>query len=188
MDRTYHFLAGLPRSGNTLLSALLNQNPDIYSTPISPIPTYLWDLSGSVEAQETLTRNVENKRRSEIFLSSFLDNYYKDVQKPVVIDRQKVWGTPANLGLIKKYVTPTPKVIFTVRDILEILASFVKFDPQYLKNEIFEGSYYMSNYRLPKDTICEYLMCITKQRLARYFICKRLRATHINGLRKGLLA
>jgi sulfotransferase len=158
MDRTYHFLAGLPRSGNTLLSALLNQNPDIYSTPISPIPAYMWDFSSTVETQETLSRNVENKIRSEIFLSSFLDNYYKDVQKPVVIDRQKVWGTPANLGLIKKHITPTPKIIVTVRDILEILASFVRFDPQYLKNEIFDGSYYMSNYRSPKDTMCEYLM------------------------------
>jgi hypothetical protein len=29
--KTYHFLAGLPRSGNTLLSALLNQNPIIHS-------------------------------------------------------------------------------------------------------------------------------------------------------------
>ena len=29
------FLSGLPRTGNTLLSAILNQNPDIYCTPIS---------------------------------------------------------------------------------------------------------------------------------------------------------
>ena len=156
MDRTYHFLAGLPRSGNTLLSALLNQNPDIYSTPISPIPVYMWDFSNAVD--EAIDRNVENKMRSEIFLSSFLDNYYKDVQKPVVIDRQKVWGTPANLSLIKKHITPTPKIIVTVRDILEILASFVRFDPQYVKNGILEGSYYMNNYRSPKDMMCEYLM------------------------------
>ena len=158
MDKTYHFLSGLPRSGNTLLSALLNQNPDIYSTPISPISTYMWDFSTSVDAQESVDRNIENKIRSEIFLSSFLDNYYKEIQKPVVIEREKVWGTPANLNLIKKYITPNPKIIFTVRDILEILASFVRFDPQYLKNEIYNNSYFMSNYRSHNDTLCEYLM------------------------------
>lgn len=158
MNKTYHFLAGLPRSGNTLLSALLNQNPAIYSTPISPVSTYMWDFFNSIEAQEPVNRNVENKIRSEIFLCSFLDNYYKEINKPVVIEREKMWGTPANLNLIKKYVTPNPKIIFTVRDILEILASFVRFDAQYLKDEIFDNSYFMSNYRSPEDTLCEYLM------------------------------
>ena len=42
--KTYHLLAGLPRSGNTLLSAILNQNPDIYSSPLSPITGMLWDF------------------------------------------------------------------------------------------------------------------------------------------------
>ena len=30
-------LSGLPRTGSTLLSAILNQNPDIYSSPLSPM-------------------------------------------------------------------------------------------------------------------------------------------------------
>lgn len=160
MDKTYHFLAGLPRSGNTLLSALLNQNPEIYSTPLSPLPTLLWDFNNSCNNMEATNRNVENKIKTEIFLSSFLDNYYKEIEKPVVIDREKAWGTPANLGLVKQYITPTPKVIFTVRDILEIIASFVRMDAQYLKNDSYTAEYYISNYRSPKDLICEYLMSL----------------------------
>ena len=31
--KTYFFLSGLPRSGSTLLSSILNQNPDIYCSP-----------------------------------------------------------------------------------------------------------------------------------------------------------
>jgi sulfotransferase len=158
MDKTYHFLAGLPRSGNTLLSALLNQNPDIYSTPLSPLPTFMWDLANGADNMEQVNRNVENKIKTEIFLSSFMDNYYKEVEKPVVIDREKAWGTPANLGIVKKYITPTPKIIFTVRDVLEILASFVKMDAQYLKNDASSQGYYMSNYRSPKDLVCEHMM------------------------------
>jgi len=158
MNKTYHFLAGLPRSGNTLLSALFNQNPEIYSTPISPLPTFMWDFAKSANNSEQVNRNVENKIKAEIFLSSFMDNYYKEVEKPVVIDREKTWGTPANLGIIKQYVTPTPKIIFTVRDILEIIASFIKMDADYLKRDAYSLDYYMSNYRSEKDLVAETLM------------------------------
>jgi len=162
MDKTYHFLAGLPRSGNTLLSALLNQNPDIYSTPLSPTCSFMYDFYSSANIMEQVNRNDENKIKSEIFLSSFLDNFYKEVEKPVVIDREKMWGTPHNLNIIKRYITPTPKIIFTVRDILEIIASFVKMDAQYLKNDSYNVGYYMANYRSPKDLISEHLMAFNE--------------------------
>ena len=158
MNKTYHFLAGLPRSGNTLLSAILNQNPEIYSTPLSPLPTFMWDFSDSANNSEQVNRNIENKIKTEIFLSSFMDNYYKEVEKPVVIDREKAWGTPANLGIIKQYVTPTPKIIFTVRDILEIIASFIKMDADYLKRDAYSLDYYMTNYRSEKDLVAEAMM------------------------------
>jgi sulfotransferase len=158
MNKTYHFLAGLPRSGNTLLSAILNQNPDIYSTPLSPLPSLMWDFANTCNNAEQVNRNIENQIKSEIFLSSFMDNYYKEVEKPVVIDREKAWGTPANLSIIKQYVTPTPKIIFTVRDILEIIASFIKMDADYLKNGAYNSNYYMANYRSEKDLVSEFLM------------------------------
>jgi sulfotransferase len=158
MDKTYHFLAGLPRSGNTLLSAIFNQNPEIYSTPLSPLPTYMFDFANAYSTIEQSLRNEENKVKSETFLSSFLDNYYKDVEKPVIIDREKAWGTPANLEIIKKFVNPNPKIIFTVRDILEIIASFIKMDADYLKREVYQKNNFINNYRSQKDIICEHLM------------------------------
>jgi sulfotransferase len=158
MDKTYHFLAGLPRSGNTLLSAIFNQNPEIYSTPLSPLPTYMFDFANAYSTIEQSLRNEENKVKSETFLSSFLDNYYKDVEKPVIIDREKAWGTPANLEIIKKFVNPKPKIIFTVRDILEIIASFIKMDADYLKREVYQKNGFINNYRSQKDIICEHLM------------------------------
>jgi sulfotransferase len=160
MDKTYHFLAGLPRSGNTLLSAILNQNPEIYSTPLSPVPTFMYDYATAYLRTEHVVRSEENKVKSEIFLSCFLDNYYKDVNKPVIIDREKAWGTPANLEIIKHFVNPKPKIIFTVRDILEIIASFIKMDADYLKRDSIEKNNYINNYRSQKDIICEHLMSL----------------------------
>jgi sulfotransferase len=158
MDRTYHFLAGLPRSGNTLLSAILNQNPDIYSTPLSPLPTLMWNFFDDCDHIEHVNRNKENEIRAQELLLSFFDTFYKDVDKPVIIDREKDWGTPANLDLIKRFVTPTPKIIITVRDILEIIASFVAMDANYLKSNTENSNFYINNYRSPKDSIVEYLM------------------------------
>ena len=158
MNKTYHFLAGLPRSGNTLLSALFNQNPNIYSSPISPLPSLMWNFANTCNNIEQINRNTENQIKAKMFLSSFINNYYKEIEKPVVIDREKVWGTPANLDIIKQYITPTPKIIFTVRDILEIIASFVKIDADYLKNGAYNSGYYIANYRSEKDLVAEYLM------------------------------
>jgi sulfotransferase len=158
MDKTYHFLAGLPRSGNTLLSAILNQNPDIYSTPLSPLSGLMWDYINSCNQIEHISRNQENETRAKELLSSFFDTFYKGIDNPVIIDREKDWGTPANLDLIKRFVTPRPKIIITVRDILEIIASFVAMDAEYLKNNTANSGAFINNYRSPKDSIAEYLM------------------------------
>jgi len=39
--KTLFFLSGLPRSGSTLLGSLLNQHPEIYATPTSPLADLL---------------------------------------------------------------------------------------------------------------------------------------------------
>ena len=158
MDKTYHFLAGLPRSGNTLLSAILNQNPNIYSTPLSPLPNLMWDYINSCVNMEHINRNKENQINAEILLSSFFDTFYKDVDKPVVIEREKGWGTPANLDIIKRFITPTPKIIITVRNVLEIIASFIAMDSDYLKSNAANSNAFLNNYRSSEDSIAEYLM------------------------------
>jgi sulfotransferase len=157
MNKTYHFLAGLPRSGNTLLSSILNQNPDIYSSPLSPVAGMMWDHRDS-HYREAITRNIENRIRSEKLLSSFMDNFYKDVKNPIVIDREKTWGTPGNLSLIKEYITPTPKIIFTVRDVLDIIASIVRMDSDYLKRDTMLSDKFYLNYLSEKDCLSEYII------------------------------
>jgi sulfotransferase len=158
MNKSYHFLAGLPRSGNTLLSAILNQNPEIYSTPLSPIPSLMWEYVKTCNTMEQINRNKENELRAVSQLNCFFDTFYKDVKNPIVIDRDKDWGTPANLDLIKRFLTPTPKIIITVRDILEIIASFVSMESDYLNNEIKNSDSFMTNYRSHKDAVAEHIM------------------------------
>lgn len=118
----------------------------------------MWDFSTNSRNLEQVNRTTSNQLRTEMFLRSFMDNYYKDVEKPVIIEREKVWGTPDNLALIKNFITPTPKIIFTVRDILEILASFIRMDAEYLKRDANNANLYITNYRSEQDLLCEFLM------------------------------
>lgn len=47
MNKSIYFLAGLPRSGSTLLANILAQNPSIYVTPTSGIVDMLVQVRNS---------------------------------------------------------------------------------------------------------------------------------------------
>ena len=157
--KTYHFLAGLPRSGNTLLSSILNQNPDIYSSPLSPINTILWDYDQGLMTNENVLR-LNNAQPALNTGSNIIKNYYSNINKPIIIDREKVWGTLGNFNLIKKYITPTPKIIFTVRPVIEILTSFMTILPEdsYVDKAMQSSGWWYKNYLTKNDNRCDYLM------------------------------
>lgn len=117
------FLVALPRSGNTLLASLLNQNPDIAATANSmtlEIMKYLFLLK-----QTDVFKNYPDHKSLDNVLDSVFDNYYKDWPQKIIIDRGPVM-TPNNLDLIQKYFGKRFKVIVLVRDLIDVLASFVK--------------------------------------------------------------
>lgn len=157
--KTVHHLSGLPRSGNTVLSAILNQNPRFYSSPLSPLNDMIWNVINGYEGSEAILRN-HNKQRVDNLLKNMFQSYYFDVKEPVVFDRHKLWPTADNMRLFKNVLNPNVKVIFTVRNTLEILASFVnqlQDNPEIyaeMKRNNFTPAAYLSN----SDAICDYLM------------------------------
>lgn len=143
-----HFLVGMYRSGGTLLSALLNQHPKIYSSPLSPIADYMWNCQLAHQRSEDVRRNPDGDRFTRM-MRLIPQNYYSDVEKPIVFDRQKMWTTAQNFELIKTHLTRTPKIVFTVRNLLEVLASMElmfkdvdRFNSGIVNND-FSPSYYL---------------------------------------------
>lgn len=123
MKKRYHFLSGLPRSGSSLLSAILNQNPRFYCGPNSPVMMTTIDVEKSFERNE-LYHAYQKESYKNAVISSLLDQYYADVDKPVVFDRNRSWT--ARLEYIPKYFGDKNfKVLCVVRDLSEILASFI---------------------------------------------------------------
>jgi sulfotransferase len=155
--KTYHFLAGLPRTGNTLLSSILNQNPKMYSSPLSPVCGMLWDFEQSIIKNENATRQ---NTKAEQVSNKIIVNYYENMEQEIIIDREKAWATPANLQIIKKYITPTPKIIFTYRPVIEILASFISMlpDHSYIDTEIKNSNWWYKDYLTKNDNRVDYLM------------------------------
>jgi sulfotransferase len=157
--KQYNFLAGLPRSGNTLLAAILNQNPQTYCSPLSPIINMLWNHNSLSMENESAIR-LENKEPLTSVGESIIKNYYQNIDKPIIIDREKAWATTANLDIIKKYITPTPKIIFTMRPILEILASWISILPEesFIDIEMQNNNWWYKDYLSLNDNRCDYLM------------------------------
>ena len=119
-EKTYFFLSGLPRSGSTLLGAILNQNPDIYSSATSPVLNLMKNFD------DFYTNIIDNHFPKEEFrkktLTRIWNDWYSDIDSPIIIDKERFW--PSSLtkaGIITKDI----KIICTVRSILDILSSFI---------------------------------------------------------------
>jgi sulfotransferase len=149
-------MAGLPRSGSTLLKSILNQNPNVFASPISPVMELMYWNEDYFKRSEQYQAYPKPKSAYKI-ISGMLDNFYFDIEEPVVIDHCRAW--PNNIERIKTYVTPNPKIICPVRDVIEILTSFISLIERNSDQQSFIDKYLEEN-GLPvnNDHRCEHLM------------------------------
>jgi sulfotransferase len=116
-------LSGLPRTGSTLLSAILSQNPNIHAEGNSAVCQLMWDMQQSIERSEQLRAN--GKQLQNKMVKQIPNIYYDDVKKPIVVDKCRSWTLPANMQMLKNYFDNAPKIIVLVRPVREIVASFM---------------------------------------------------------------
>ena len=116
------FNSSMPRSGSELLQVILNQNPNICCTPNSIVLEIYKDLFLLKKTDVFL--NYPDYKSLDNVLDAVYDNYYKDWNYKYIMDRAPA-GTPGNLNLLKKHFKQPIKIIFLVRPILEILASWI---------------------------------------------------------------
>jgi sulfotransferase len=115
-----HFIAGLPRSGSTLLSALLLQNPKLHAGITSPVGS-LFDsmLRGISQGNETAVMLDDGQR--ERLLRGIFTAYYDQIPADqAVFDTNRGWCS--RLHVISA-LFPDAKVICCVRHIPWIIDS-----------------------------------------------------------------
>jgi sulfotransferase len=120
--KNLHFLSGLPRSGSTVLTKLLNQNTEIFASSTSPFLDY---LIPAVEQLHRIKRDHSAGHYVDVqrILSTAAFAFY-DTPKTHIIDKNRGWIT--NYDAIHKELQQDPKIILTLRPIEEVVASFYK--------------------------------------------------------------
>lgn len=119
-------LSGLPRSGSTLLSAILSQNPDIHAEGNSAVCQLMWDMQQSCNGNSQQQLIANNKYDVSYDLITSIPNiYYKNVKQSVIFDKCRSWTLPDNMNMLYKYIDENPKVIVLERPIIDIVKSFV---------------------------------------------------------------
>ena len=125
--KSYYFISGLPRSGSTLLSGILKQNPDFYADIASPVQGLTGNSIDVITSGENNLNITEDQRKNLIY--GIFYGYYKHIEKPVIFDSSREWTkrTP-----FLKALFPYTKILCLVRDIVSILNSFeVLFNKNY---------------------------------------------------------
>lgn len=124
----FFFLSGLPRSGSTLLSAILSQNKDIHAEGNSALCQLMWDSQQSCKttAFEQLAANNRFEKMQSMLCATLPYMFYDGVEKKYVVDKCRSWALPDNMQMIRDYITDSPKVIVLVRPIEDIVRSFMQ--------------------------------------------------------------
>jgi sulfotransferase len=119
--KKYHFIAGLPRSGSTLLSSLFNQNPRFTASISDGVLGYIKSIIIGTDVGSGIKSLVSPEKQKKLIKGIF-DNYYYDGNE-VCFNTNRSWG--GSTSLIKD-LYPESKIIFCIREIPWILDSFEK--------------------------------------------------------------
>lgn len=151
MKRQIHFISGLPRSGSTLLSGILTQNPSIHAGMSSPVASL---INGCLEqmgaGSEFYSFFNEEKRKS--ICSALFNAYYEDNNKEIIFDTNRLWTARLH-QLVELY--DDFKVICLVRDPAWIMDSFEKI---YRKNPFDYSRMFSPGNRATVYSRCESLL------------------------------
>lgn len=118
MKKQYYFISGLPRSGSTLLSSILKQNPN-FNAGISD--NLLGHIRSQIECANTVPASEFDENRLKDILHATFDAYYKNTDEPVIFNTNRLW---TNLLPELNALFPYTKVLCCVRDINRIIDSF----------------------------------------------------------------
>jgi len=117
------FLVAQPRSGNTLFTSIINQNPEIACTPNSITLEIMKDLF--LLKNTDVFQNYPDHKSLDNVLDVVYDTYYKDWPQRIIIDRGPVMAD-GNFKLMQKHYKRPFKCIVLLRDLIDVLASYMK--------------------------------------------------------------
>lgn len=113
-------ITGLPRSGSTLLSSILKQNPRFHASITDSLAPLTRGVADNCQEGPGMKTEVPLRRRENLIRYLF-EGFYADVDKPVIFNTNRGW---TYLTPLVRHVFPESKMILCVRDIAWIVDSF----------------------------------------------------------------
>ena len=120
MQNGLHFISGLPRSGSTLLAALLRQNPRFHAGMTSPVGGIYMALEGALSRRNEAAVFIEPEQRRDVLLGLFESFYRRQQEQKVIFDTNRAWC--AKLPALAQ-LFPAARLICCVRSISWIMDS-----------------------------------------------------------------
>jgi hypothetical protein len=90
LQRRFHFISGLPRSGSTLLSAILSQNPRFHANMSGPLGGMFDTMLSELSDHNEYSVFISNDQRRRM-LKGLFDGYYgPEFSADVIFDTNRV--------------------------------------------------------------------------------------------------
>jgi sulfotransferase len=120
MQNGLHFISGLPRSGSTLLAAILRQNPRFHSGMSSPVGSLFLALQGAMSRRNEAAVFIDEDQKRELLKGLFTGYYHAVHPHKLVFDTNRAWCSKLPT-LVQLF--PQAKVICCVRHVPWIMDS-----------------------------------------------------------------
>jgi len=139
----FAFLAGLPRTGSTVLGTLLSQHPDLRPTRTSCVLDFT-KMIESFDLGESPYYNLKDPDSPAWgIMRGILYGAYENVLEEVVVEKNRGWSS--KVGLAEKLIGEAPKILSPVRHVPEIIASFVTISEKIGKQSKIEDELRLAN-------------------------------------------
>jgi sulfotransferase len=149
MTKEFAIISGLPRTGSTLLVALLSQNPRIYGEGASALCQLMWDVHQSCNFGEAIAANRRFNTEHDI-ISALPGLYYKDVEQPIIIEKGRTWTHPLNFNMWVQHINPEQKMVVLIRPLEDIFKSMASLRI----NNNWHGDLYLDLLQPGSEPIC----------------------------------
>jgi sulfotransferase len=110
--KNLHFFSGLPRSGSTVLAAILNQNLNTHVSTTSGLVHALDGLANIWAQAPLLNENDPQRDGLAKTMLGTIETFYADVAAPVIIDKSR--GTADHVWRVfdneKEYVVKNVRI------------------------------------------------------------------------------
>jgi sulfotransferase len=119
-SRAFHFISGLPRSGSTLLAAILKQNPRFHAGMTSPVADIMGVVVAEMSSKNDFSFAISDEARVSV-LRGLVENFYAaQSDAEVVFDTSRLWCSRIQM---LDTLFPKAKIIACVRPLPWVLDS-----------------------------------------------------------------